>query len=223
MKYRTPLIAVCFATACGGAMAAEYGNVIASTGVMGQVAIPQQSCGDVTQIARPQTSGGGAMAGALLGGVVGNSIGGGAGRVVATGPAAVAGAILGDRAEAANSPAVETAMRNCQTVTYYENRITGYDVTYEYRGQRYSERFAQDPGARVALKVSVSPAGEAVNPPLASTLVVAVPTVVSSIYVPVIGYSPYAPYGYYGYDSYGGPAVAVYPRFGTSVGRRRGF
>ena len=54
MKYRTALIAVTLATACGGALAAEYGDVIASTPVVGQVALPQQYCGDMTQIAPPQ-------------------------------------------------------------------------------------------------------------------------------------------------------------------------
>lgn len=224
MKYRTPIIAVSLATACSGALAAEYGDVIASTPVVGQVALPQQYCGDLT--VRPSTTGAGALAGALVGGVVGNSIGGGAGRGAATGLGAVAGAILGDRAEASNSPAAETTTRTCQIVTKYESRVIGYDVTYEYRGQRYSARFALDPGARVALDVSVSPAGEVVAPAVASTLAVPATTDVSPIYVPATGfglYGPYPYYGYSGYEGYRGPIVSVHPRFEFGGGRRRGF
>lgn len=224
MKYRTPIIAMSLATACRGALAAEYGDVIASTPVVGQVALPQQYCGDTTQIARPSTSGAGALAGALVGGVVGNSIGGGAGRGAATGLGAVAGAILGDRAEASDSLAAGTTTRNCQTVTQYESRVIGYDVTYEYRGQRYSARLAQAPGARIALNVSVSPAGEVVAPAVASTLAVPATTDVSPVYVPATGfglYGPYPYYGYYGYERFGGPIGPVHPRFEFGGGGRR--
>ena len=226
MNYRTPLIAVSLATACGEALAAEYGDVIASTPVVEQVALPQQYCGDMTQTARPATTGAGALAGALVGGVVGNGIGGGAGRGAAAGLGAVAGAILGDRAEAANSAVAETTNRSCQTVTKYESRVIGYDVTYDYRGQRYSARFAQAPGARVALDVSASPAGGVVAPAVASTLAAPSPTDVSPIYVPPPGfglYGPYPYYGYYGYEGYGGPIVSVHPRFEFGGGRRRVF
>ena len=62
-------MAVCLAGACSAALASEYGNVIASTPVMAQVVVPQQACQNVTQVSPPETSGGGAVAGALIGGL----------------------------------------------------------------------------------------------------------------------------------------------------------
>ena len=226
MKYRTPLIALSLATACSGALAAEYGDVIASTPVLGQVALPQQNCSDVLQVAPPATSGAGALAGALVGGAVGNSIGGGAGRSAATGIGAVAGAILGNRAEGSGSPAAGTSTRNCQTVTQYESRVIGYDVTYEFRGHRYFARLPQAPGARIALDVSPSPAGEDVAPASASTFTAPLTTDLSPIYVPPAGFGLYGPYpynGYYGHGGYVGPVIPVHPRLEVGSGRRRDF
>jgi hypothetical protein len=36
-------------------------------------------------------------------------------------------------------------VRDCRTVSSYENRVVGYDVVYEYHGQRYTTRTATDP------------------------------------------------------------------------------
>lgn len=221
MKYRTPLIAVSLATACGGALAAEYGEVIASTPVLGQVALPQQYCSDVTQVAPPPTSGAGALAGALVGGAVGNSVGRGAGRSAATGIGAVTGAILGNSAESSSSTATATA-RNCQTVTSYESRVIGYDVTYEFRGRRYSARLAQAPGARVALDVSTSRAGEVVVPAGASTFPGPPASGLSPLYVPP-AFGLYGPYPYNGYYGYAAPVIPVHPRLEFGGGRRRGY
>src|SRR5471032_2887579 len=103
MKTRIPLVAICLASVCSAALATEYGNVVSSTPVTAQVAVPQQSCQNVTQVRAPKTSGGGAVAGALIGGLAGNAIGGGAGRALATGLGVVAGAITGNNIEAANT------------------------------------------------------------------------------------------------------------------------
>jgi uncharacterized protein YcfJ len=214
MKYGTPLIAVSLAAACSATLAAEYGTVISSTAVTAQVAVPRQQCTDQQALMQPRTSGGGALLGALVGGVVGNNLGGGFGRAAATGLGAVAGSVIGDRTEAANTPPAEVPMRTCQTVMSYENRIVGYDVTYEYNGQRYTSRLAQDPGARIALNVSVAPSGGTVAVAPAQPLPMPVATVAPSIvYSAVPAYGYYDPYSYSGYS---GPAVAVVP--GVTVG-----
>ena len=86
----------------------------------------------------------------------------------------------------------------------YENRVIGYDVVYEYNGQRYEARAPSDPGARIPLRVTVAPAAGTVDPvPAYLTAPAVAPSVV---YVPAPAYG----YGYYGY---GGPAIAVMPRF----------
>ena len=38
-----------------------------------------------------------------------------------------------------------------------ERRLTGYDVEYQYKGERYMSRLAKDPGNRLRIRVSVMP------------------------------------------------------------------
>ncbi|HET7865399.1 MAG TPA: glycine zipper 2TM domain-containing protein [Burkholderiaceae bacterium] len=222
MKLPLPIAALGLAAACGSALATEYGTVVSATPVTAQVAVPLQQCSEQQVQVQPRTSGGGALLGALVGGVVGHNIGDGLGRAAATGLGAVAGSVIGDRAEAANTPAATVPVRNCQTLTSYENRVIGYDVTYDYNGQRYSTRVAQDPGPRIALNVSVTPAAgpvAAVPVQPAPVTTVAPPPVVVA---PAYGYyGPYyGPYGYYGYYDYGGPVVTVAPRVVIGGGYR---
>lgn len=219
MKTSIPLVALSLATACSAALASEFGRVISATAVTAPVAVPQQQCSDQPALVPPHTSGGGALLGALVGGVVGHNLGEGAGRAAATGLGAVAGSVIGDRAEAANTPPAAIALRSCQTSTSYENRIVGYDVIYEYNGQRYSTRMAQDPGAHIALEVTVVPAGStaavAPMPPL--------PTSPATVAPPVVYATPPA-YGYYGpYGYLGGPAIAVEPHVVIGGYRHHGY
>lgn len=225
MKLSIPLAGLGLAAACGTALATEYGTVISSTAVTAQVAVPQQQCTEQQALVQPRTSGGGALLGALVGGVVGHGIGEGLGRAAATGLGAVAGSVVGDRVEAANTPAQAVPVQSCQTLTSYENRVIGYDVTYEYNGQRYLTRVAQDPGPRIALNVTVAPASGAVTaspaPPQVVTTTVAPPVVVT----PVPAYGYYGPYygGYHDRYYYGGPVVTVAPRVVIGGYRRHGY
>jgi uncharacterized protein YcfJ len=209
MKVKLPLVAVGLAAACSAALATEYGAVISSTAVTAQVAMPQQQCTDGQALVQPRTSGG-ALLGALVGGVVGNNLGAGMGRAAATGLGVVAGSVIGDRTEAANTPPAEVPVRTCQTVTGYQNCIVGYDVVYEYNGQRYSARMAQEPGARIALNVSVAPTSDTVT----------VASVPMAVYASAPVYDPYASdvYGPDGYYGYAGPAVAVVPSITLGFG-----
>jgi hypothetical protein len=97
--------------------------------------------------------------GAIAGGVIGHNLGNGFGRAAATGFGAVAGAVVGDQVEAANSPVTEVPVRRCQLVSSYEQRVVGYDVMYEYAGQRYSTRMARDPGTQLAVTVQPADGG----------------------------------------------------------------
>ena len=146
--------------AAGAAQAAEYANVVSATPVTGSFPVPRQQCAESTQVVPAQPSGGGALVGAIIGGLVGNQIGHGAGRAVATGIGAVAGAGIGNHAEMVNSPGQVVPVRDCRTVSSYESRVIGYDVVYEYHGQRYTTRTDRDPGPRLAIdgRPSGSPA-----------------------------------------------------------------
>lgn len=220
--------------------AGEYGRVISSTAVQAQVPVPQQQCYDSQQVVEQPRSGGGALVGAVIGGVLGNAIGAGAGRAAATGLGVVAGAALGDQAEANANPPSTRTVRSCQTVSRMETRVIGYDVVYEYQGQRYSARLAQPPGERIALAVNVAPSGAlaadaaayAQQAPATAPEPVYAPAYPASPAYPAPVYAPdypvyapvYAPaYGYgHGYG-YGYPAagLVVTPRIIIGGGRYR--
>jgi uncharacterized protein YcfJ len=194
-------LAATLAALTGQALATEYGTVVTATPITAQVPVPQTQCVDQQQLVQQPPSGGGALVGALLGGAIGHNVGGGFGRAVATGLGVVAGAAVGDRVEANATPPTEATVRRCSTVTTYQNRVLGYDVVYDYQGQRYSTRLAQAtaPGAQIALAVTVAPQGEVLSEapaPAPVTVVQPAPVVYS--------------YGYDGY--YPAPAVAVLPR-----------
>jgi uncharacterized protein YcfJ len=212
----TMKLSVCAAAAAallgltGAARAAEYANVISATPVTGSVPVPRQACADGERIVQQQPSGAGALIGAIVGGVVGNQFGHGAGRAAATGLGVVAGSAIGNQAEVNGNPATAVPVRDCRTVTQYENRVVGYDVVYEYNGQRYTTRTAGDPGSRLA--IDVRPSGDAPNdqggPP--ATYADAAPA------YPAAGYATAPPAYYYGQAPvYYGPAPYYY---GPTIG-----
>jgi uncharacterized protein YcfJ len=128
-------------------------RVISSTPVVQQVAVPRQVCNNQQYITEAPRSGGGALLGALVGGVAGNAIGSGGGRAAATALGVFGGAIAGDRIEGGGAQQVQN-VQQCGTQTSYENRTTGYNVVYEYQGQQYNAQMANDPGLYVRLQVS---------------------------------------------------------------------
>lgn len=203
----------------GTAMADEFGTVLSRSPSYAQVAVPEQQCFQQPQWQPAPTSGAGGVIGALVGGGLGNAIGHGGGRALATGVGVVAGALMGDRVEANNTPAVPVAAQQCQTVTHYESRLVGYDVEYSYNGHHYSARVASDPGgpgAFLPLNVDVSAANAVPVPlqtpspaPLATQPVVTYTTPAPMVYTaPPVVYGP-APMAFYGAPMYVGPSVGL--------------
>ena len=152
--------ALSVATAAG---AQEFGHVLSSTPVIGQVALPQQVCHDTTVVVPGRQSGAGAALGAVTGAVIGSTVGQGNGRVVGSVIGMVGGAVIGDRLASRDADQFQQ-VRQCTTHTTFENRVLHYDVVYEYAGQRYTARMPHDPGPTV--QVQVTPVGVA-PPPLA--------------------------------------------------------
>jgi uncharacterized protein YcfJ len=120
---------------------------------------------------RAQTTGGGALIGAIAGGVLGNSVGDGDGRKAATVIGAVLGGTIGNnierngryrndpyRTQAASYP---QQVQRCRTVTTQvrDERVVGYRVGYEYAGRRYETMTDYHPGSEIRVRVDVSPAG----------------------------------------------------------------
>jgi len=96
--------------------------------------------------------------GAVVGGVLGNTVGKGDGRKAATVLGAVAGGAVGNRAT--RGGAYESTQTQCRTVSSVseQRQIIGYDVEYRYHGDVYVSRLSYDPGDRLRVRVSVTPA-----------------------------------------------------------------
>lgn len=105
---------------------------------------------------------GGAVIGGVAGAVLGNQVGKGHGREAATALGAVVGAFTGDRVSNGERGGdryeqIPRQVQTCQTVNELQQRLTGYQVGYEYRGQSFTALLPQDPGPRMQVRVSVSP------------------------------------------------------------------
>ncbi len=214
MPRSAPLIAAVLAAGFSSAQATEYGLVLSSTPVSALVAVPQTVCHDEMQPMAPVTSGAGALFGAVLGGLVGSAIGGGSGQAAATGLGVIAGAMAGERNEALHSSPGLVPQRGATPAAASEPRLLGYDVVYEYQGQRYSTRVAEDPGSRIPLHVSVTPASGVVSES-APAYLPPQPQSVAPVYAapPVYAYGPGYGHGYgYGHPYQVAP-IAIMPSF----------
>ena len=158
MKHRfvKPLVASAVAAAGLASLPASamdiLARVISSTPVVQQVTVPRQVCNNQQVLTQAPRSGAGALVGALAGGVLGNAIGSGGGRAVATMIGAVGGAAVGDNLERPGAQLQN--VQQCTTQTFYENRASHYNVVYEYQGEQYTTQMANDPGGYVRLQVT---------------------------------------------------------------------
>jgi uncharacterized protein YcfJ len=125
----------------------------------GQPAATHEECYDEQVPVQGQDNRAGAtVVGAIIGGVVGSTIGKGSGRAAATAAGATVGAVVGNNA---GQPAAGyTVERHCRQVegTGGERHVAAYDVEYRYRGELYNARMSYDPGDRIRVRISVTPA-----------------------------------------------------------------
>lgn len=202
MSLRTPLLSACALSALALALPAahaqtEVAQVISSIPVIQQVAVPRQVCNTQQVVVEQPKSGAGAAMGAIAGGAVGNQIGDGSGRAVATIVGIIGGAMLGDRIEGPAAPRTQERT-TCTTQTVYENRTIGYNVTYEYAGRRYQIQLPNDPGPTLPVQVSPVIPGRSSAAPLESVPVARAGTWPAYNSAPAyggyIGYAPRHPY-----------------------------
>lgn len=120
------------------------------TSVRAVVGPPEQRCWVerreiVEQPGRPgEPNVGGAVLGALIGGVLGHQVGGGRGKDVATAGGAVAGALIGGNAQGGPGSTYARDVQRCKTV---ESTTPAYwDVTYDYRGTEHRIQMSAAPG-----------------------------------------------------------------------------
>jgi uncharacterized protein YcfJ len=119
---------------------------------------PGQVCHDVTvthtEPPKDQHHIAGTAIGAVAGGLLGHMVGGGKGNTVATVAGAVGGGYAGNRIEASHQQGqvVSSVQRRCDTVNNPNGNIVAYDVHYVYNGVTRTVRMDHDPGDRVQLQ-----------------------------------------------------------------------
>jgi uncharacterized protein YcfJ len=123
---------------------------------------PREECYEeqVEQTPTADNRAGSTVLGAIIGGLVGHSFGKGNGRAATTAAGVVAGAAVGNSAAAAQGEAPVHSERHCRIVDNAAGprHIVAYDVEYRYRGERYTARMNYDPGDRIRVRISVTPA-----------------------------------------------------------------
>lgn len=102
----------------------------------------------------------GTVLGGLIGGLAGHQVGSGSGNTAATVVGTLAGAAVGREASRGPSRHHYSVEERCRVERDYreEERLAGYRVTYLYGGETYTTRTRRDPGDRIRVRVSVSPA-----------------------------------------------------------------
>jgi len=145
-----------------GQAGAKYARVISVTPVREAASAPQQVCHDeVVTTHKPVQDThqiAGTAIGAVAGGLLGNQIGGGKGRTLATVAGAVGGGYAGHEIQKNHqeNATQQTTQRRCNTVQGNNGeRVMAYDVTYEYNGVTRTVRMDHDPGDRLQVQEGV--------------------------------------------------------------------
>ena len=144
----------------------EYAKVLRVEPVYASVRVPydRQVCYNERVYHREPPRGNTApvLLGAVVGGLVGNKIDGGHHRAAGTAIGAlVGGAVANDvtrhRRRPGYSYPVDQQRCEVRTEYRYEEDLTGYDVTYRYKGEVYHTQTQSHPGERLRVQVSVVP------------------------------------------------------------------
>lgn len=135
-----------------------YADVLNVAEVTKTVQVPREVCEDVPVTRQKPVKDEkrivGTVAGALIGGVLGNQVGGGSGKKIATVAGAAAGGYAGNKVQQnmqANDTYTEME-RRCNTVTESQVKLIGYDVSYQLGDQTGKVRMDRKPGARIPVK-----------------------------------------------------------------------
>lgn len=138
-----------------------YAQVISVVPVRDDHSASHRECHDVEVIQKAPVKDkdriAGTAIGAVVGGVLGNQVGGGRGRDLATVAGAVGGGIAGRKIQQnqQDKRTVTSVQERCRNVkdSSGSGAVVGYDIVYEYAGESHKARVAVDPGERIALPV----------------------------------------------------------------------
>ena len=135
-------------------------RVLSATPNLDRISETRQQCSYETQQVPVSTAGssgtGGAVLGALAGGLLASQVGKGTGKHVAIAAGSATGALIGkNMAEQAGSTSyVNQQVQVCRPVTQWREQVRDYTVRYAYQGQEYAVNLPQHPGEWLKLTVS---------------------------------------------------------------------
>ena len=160
------VIGVVIATA-GGAIASytmlsdkapDYAQVVNVEELTETINTPREVCEDVAVTKKAPVKDehkiAGTAIGAVVGGLLGNQIGGGSGKTVATVAGAAAGGYAGNKVQGnmQDKDTYTTTERRCHTVTDSHQNVIGYNVTYMIGAQEGTVRMDEKPGNRIPVE-----------------------------------------------------------------------
>ncbi|HMM46859.1 MAG TPA: glycine zipper 2TM domain-containing protein [Thiobacillaceae bacterium] len=136
----------------------EFAEVLAVKAVKETTKTPREVCEDIVvsdqaPVKDPNRIAGTAI-GAVAGGLVGNQIGGGSGKTLATVAGAAAGGYAGNQVQKnmQQKNTVSRTERRCRTVYDSHSKTVGYDVRYRLGEEESQVRMDHDPGPRIPVK-----------------------------------------------------------------------
>jgi len=145
----------------------DYGHVTHVEPIVQQyqTSIPRQECHDEQVVYRDnsRSSATPTLIGSIIGGAIGNELGRNSdakkgGLVIGALLGGSIGRDIGNRSSNNGGKYYRTE-QVCNTYydTAYEERITGYYVTYKYMGQTYETQTHSDPGNKIKLRIEHTP------------------------------------------------------------------
>ncbi|AYC35030.1 glycine zipper 2TM domain-containing protein [Pseudomonas cavernae] len=136
----------------------EYAEVLAVQPVKETIKTPREVCKDVAvthqRPVKDQHQIAGTVLGAVAGGLLGNQVGGGTGKKIATVAGAVGGGYAGNKVQEGmqQRDTYTTTETRCHTVTDTSDKVVGYDVKYQLDGKAGQVRMDHDPGRQIPVE-----------------------------------------------------------------------
>lgn len=133
----------------------RYADVLAVTPIKETLKTPREVCREVTvtrqQPVKDQHQIAGTAIGAIAGGLLGNQIGGGNGKKLATVAGAVGGGYAGNKVQEGmqQRDTYTTTETRCSTQTDVSEKVVGYTVKYKLDERVGSVRMDRDPGTQI--------------------------------------------------------------------------
>ena len=135
----------------------EYADVTDVQPIKQQVKTPREVCKDVTVTrqapVKDQHQIAGTVLGAVAGGLLGNQVGGGTGKKIATVAGAVGGGYAGNKVQEGmqNRDTYSTTQTRCSTVNDVSEKVVGYNVKYAIGDKVGQVKMDHEPGSTIPL------------------------------------------------------------------------